>query len=249
MRRLTFGGRDGVPIWSLDGRDVFFSSDRDGKPGIYRQIADGTGSAERLTETAEGDFGHIPSSVDPKGKTLAFEVRHTPSFADSDIWILPWGTGGKPRPFLQMPGFQGHAVFSPDGKWLAYMSNELRSARQVFVQPYPSTGAKYQITTDGGDDPIWSPDGSQLFYSSNSKLFAVDVRTQPGFSFGKPQPLPISGFLQRLGQPPDYDITPDGKQFLVVLPASQNETNQRSTAQIDIVLNWFEELKQRVPVK
>src|SRR5262249_6973248 len=150
----------------------------------------------------------------------------------------------KPKPLLVQPQSQFNAVFSPDGRWLAYASNELEftGRPEIFVQPYPLTGAKYKITTDGGGDPLWSPDGKELFYSWDSKLFAVEVRTQPAFSFGKPSPLQIDGIMQR-GLPRSYDITPDGKQFLVVLPASQAGTNSQPL-QINVVLNWLEELKQ-----
>src|SRR5262245_22533296 len=118
--------------------------------------------------------------------------------------------------------------FLPMADGLAYTSNELAFTRpQIFVQPYPLTGSKYQITTKGGGEPLWSPDGRQLFYSLNSKLFAVDIRMEPAFSFGKPSPLPIDVVVQQIGNPRNYDITPDGKQFLVVLPASQTGTNQR----------------------
>src|SRR5262249_60826308 len=139
---------------------------------------------------------------------------------------------------------------SSDGRWVAYMSNELHTLGQIFVQPYP-TGAKYQITTEGGYAPQWSRDGKKLFYySANNKLSVIDIRTQPAFSFGRPSRLPILGMLQEgVSQARNYDITPDGKRVLVILPASQTEINSRSTVQINVVLNWFSELQQRVPVR
>ena len=249
-RRLTFGGNNRMPVWSPDGRYVFFRSDRDGSVGIFRQPADGTGTAERLTKAERADERHVPSLVHPSGKILAFEVRYRAG-GNSDIWLLPLDGDRTPRPFLEQPLFQAHAVFSPDGRWLAYMSNELENGiSQIFVQPYPSTGAKYQITTDGGGEPLWSPDGKQLFYyGGNARLMSVQIQTEPKFSFGKPSPLAMTGVLQEIANPRNYDITPDGKQFVVVLAASPNENNQPSTRLINVVLNWVEELKQRVPVR
>jgi Tol biopolymer transport system component len=243
-RRLTFGGNSSVPVWSRDGRYIYFRSDRDGKLGLFRQSADGTGSAERLSEAEPTDERHYPLSSD--GKVLTYELRR--GAGDSDIWMLPLDGDRKPKPLFVQPNFQSHAVFSPSGRWMAYMSNELSGFMpEIFVQPFPPTKAKYQLTTDGGGEPLWSPDGKQLFYYWNSKLLAIDVQTEPSVSFGKPSPLPITGALQQLGLPRNYDITPDGKQFIIVLAASQGQNNQPATPQINVVLNWVEELKQRVP--
>jgi len=245
LRRLTFGGENGSPVWSPDGKYVFFRSSRDGKEGIFRHLADGTGTPERLT-IAEDPTGHQPTSIDPFGRTLVFVGGRR---GDYDIFTLTLEGDRKPKPFVEVPGsLQAQAVFSPDGQWVAYMSNELQQLSQIYVQPYP-TGAKYQITTEGGYAPVWSPDGKQLFYSGNNKLLAVDIRTQPTFSYGKPSPLPIVGMVRESASPRNYDITPDGKRFLVLQQPSPSDVNSRSSVQINVVLNWFRELQQRVPVK
>ena len=130
------------------------------------------------------------------------------------------------------------------------MSNEFDYGfPQIFVQSYPVPGSKYQITKEGGGEPVWSPNGKELIYYFNSKLFSVDVRTDRAFSFGKASPLPIEGIVQQVGQSRNYDITPDGNRFVVVLPGSQISNNQRQAPQINVVVNWFEELKQRAPVR
>jgi hypothetical protein len=119
----------------------------------------------------------------------------------------------------------------------------------VLVEPYPRTGAKYQITTGGGEYPLWSLDGKQLFYEWSGKLFALDVRTEPSFSVGSPTELPIKGTLHPVPGLRNYDVTKDGR-FLVVLPATASSDAAKSPApQINVVLNWLEELKQRVPVR
>jgi Tol biopolymer transport system component len=123
------------------------------------------------------------------------------------------------------------------------------------VQSFPPTGAKFQVSTGGGRNPLWSPDGKQLFYlqteadrSETSQVVSVDVQTQPGFVIGKTTPLPIKGIIGPIG-PRSYDISPDGKYFVVVMPASQADPDKGPPQQINITLNWFEELKQRVPVR
>jgi serine/threonine-protein kinase len=239
LRRLTFGGRDTYPHWSVDGKDVIFSSQSES--GLFRQSADGTGSADRLTSSEPGVI-HIPTSEHPSSRMLAF--LFWPPDAVVSIWMRPREGDTKPVRFLDTPARD--AVFSPDGKWLAYVTSN-----QVYVQSYPA-GSKYQITTDGGLFPLWSADGSQLFYatSQRDKLFSVAVQTGTSFSFSKPSPVPMpAGVLLGTTSARNYDITPDGKQFIVVMPVPQAAPLQRSNLQFEFVQNWLEELKQRVPIK
>jgi serine/threonine protein kinase/WD40 repeat protein len=251
LQRLTFGSKNSNPIWSRpDGKYVFFTSDREGNSALFRQLADGTGMAEALT-TGEKDIFPLAESAEPSGKVLAFTKRRGSGAA---IWFLPLDGDRTATQLVKQPnGAQSHAAFSPNGRWLAYTSTELRAnSPQIFVQPYPATGAKYQVTTDGGTYPLWSqPDGKQLFYVWNDQLYVVDVRTETPFSVSKPSTVPITGIIQPPRSQRNYDITPDGKQFVVVLLASaQGEPNLRlPRAQINIELNWFRELQERVPVK
>ena len=248
LQRLTFGNKNSNPVWSRpDGKYLFFTSDRDGESVLYQQLADGTGVAEALT-TPEKDVLPLAESVESSGKVLAFTKRQG---AQASVWFLPLDGDRKPKPLVNAPsGAQSHAAFSSNGRWLAYTSTELRADRpQIFVQPYPSTGEKHQVSTDGGTYPLWSPDGKQLFYLWDDQFYVVDVRTETPFSVSKPSKLPITGIIQPPRSQRNYDITPDGKQFLaVVLASAQGETNLRlPRAQLNVVLNWFEELKQRVP--
>jgi hypothetical protein len=144
-----------------------------------------------------------------------------------------------------------HSTFSPDGKWLAYASTEIGNRREIFVQPFPPTGAKYQVSTDGGTTPLWSPDGSQLYWvKAGQQLIAVDVRTEPTFSAGKTVVLPIEAvFGAGLFGETNYDVTPDGKFVVVTQAASAGNMNRQPIQGIEVVLNWVDELKQRLPSK
>jgi hypothetical protein len=133
-------------------------------------------------------------------------------------------------------------AFSPDGHWLAYISDE--SGRyEVYVQPYPGPGGKTQISTDGGTEPVWNRNGRELFYRSGEKMMAVDITTQPSFSAGKPKMLFQGPYLPTGTTVPFYDVSPDGGRFLMLSPAEPTTP----LTQIVVVQNWFEELKQRVP--
>ena len=247
LRRLTFGGKNRFPIWSHDGRYVIFSSDREGANGLFRQRADGIGPIERLTKAEPGTI-HTAQSADPSGKALAFSVNRR---GGGGIWVLPLdGSDRQPRPFAEVPNsIQTTAAFSRDGRWLAYMSTELKRP-QLFLQSYPNPGTKYQITTEGGGMPVWSPDSKQLVYLGGPNQYvALDIRTEPTFSSGKPVPLPLEKIVQPLPGQRNYDIAPDGKLLVVMPDFSQSESSPSSTLQINVVLNWFEELKHRLPVQ
>ncbi len=155
-----------------------------------------------------------------------------------------------PKPLITAASNQHYTAFSPNGKWMAYTSNESGNTFEVFVQPFPLTGAKYQITTAGGRTPVWSSDGRQLFYVDipSNRIVGIDVRTDSGFSFGAPTAVPLDGG-QFIAPGRNFDITPDGKQFVVVRAPSSPEQGKRTAQQIVVVVNWFDELKQRVPTR
>jgi serine/threonine-protein kinase len=258
-RQLTFAGRNRSPIWTPDGRRVTFTSDRDGNSSLFWQAADGSGTAERLLK-GEATTAWRPEAWAPDGKTLAF----VPDGGIADIWTLTLGGESKLKKLVESPANKRYTEFSRDGRWFAYSSTEARpdpSTFDIFVQPFPTTGAKYRLTTTGARSAVWSPDGKELYYAETridspngaGHLVAVDIRTQPTFSFGKPTPLPIGEGVQFAGTGRQYDITPDGKQFVVALDASTSATpggtRRPPPTQINVVLNWSEELKARVPVK
>jgi eukaryotic-like serine/threonine-protein kinase len=178
--------------------------------------------------------------LSPDGQLLAYcEGNPTTAW---DIWVLRM-SDRKAQPFLRTPANEVAARFSPDGRWLAYVSDE-SGPWEVYVQPYPGPGGKWQISTEGGTEPTWNPNGRELFYPNGDKMMAVDISTQAGFSAGKPLVL-FEGPYQPGGAPvANYAVSPDGQRFLMVKPVDQE---QPAPTQINVVLNWFEELKRRVP--
>jgi serine/threonine-protein kinase len=159
-RRLTFGGNNRFPVWSADGTRVAFQSDRDGDRAIFWQLADGSGPAERLTTPLDGT-AHVPESWSPRGDSLLFSVEKG---SGAELWVFarhertaePFGGVRSSMPI--------GAVFSPDGKWVAYSSDD-RSRQTIYVQPFPATGAKYQFPAKDRDTPchpVWSPDGKEI---------------------------------------------------------------------------------------
>jgi Tol biopolymer transport system component/predicted Ser/Thr protein kinase len=250
-RRLTLQGTgtNRYPIWSSDSTRVAFQSDREGDLGIFWQLADGTGTAERLTKPDKG-VTHIPDSWSPDGQTFSFTEEKGDA---GTVWTYSL-RDRKATVFAEAPGpglLLGRSVFSPDGRWVAYQAIG-SSGASIYVQPFPPAATRYQIPQDGGvQHPLWSPDGKELFYGGAAPgLFgSVSVTTQPSLSFGSPVRATESGFNTA---PPSnvrpYDILPDGKHFLGVVLAGQTQTGT-GPQQIQVVLNWFEDVKQRAPVR
>jgi Tol biopolymer transport system component len=244
--RFTFEGSFNLlPVWTPDGKRIVFESNKEGPSNLFWQLADGSGGLERLTTS---EHIHVPSSWSRDGQLLAFiEINPT---TQRDIWVLRMG-GPSPgsgqvheaQPFLRTPFTESAPRFSPDGRWLAYVSDE--SGRfEVYVQPYPGPGGKWQVSTEGGTEPVWNPNGRELFYRSSDKMMAVDIATQPGFAPGKPRMLFEGHYAPTLATSPNYEVTSDGQRFLMLKPSESAGT---APTQINVVLNWFEELKRRVP--
>ena len=252
-RRLTFEGKNRFPIWSSDGDHIAFQSDRQGDLGIFWQRADGTEPAARLT-TPEPGTSHAPESWSPDGKRFLFrELKgSTVSLWTFSLQDKKAATFGDVKSSALTS-----AMFSPDGRWVAYEfytgSADLAvvsAGDGIFVQPFPTTGAKYQISSGTGIHPLWSLDGRELMYAprSSAALTAVSVTTQPAFALGNPQSVPRGGLVVGGPQlPRRYDMMRDGR-LLGIAPVSQTQS-VAVTPEIEVVLNWFEELKSRVPTK
>ncbi|MFI5181323.1 MAG: protein kinase [Thermoanaerobaculia bacterium] len=244
LSRSTAEGGFLRPAWTPDGKRVAFSFSPGGKSSyhVFWQSADGSTPPERLTSETLAQQ-EDPSSFSPDGSLLLLNVLNMSdtSLAKTgwDIFVLPLSGERALRPFLQTKYQEEGARFSPDGLWVAYYSDE--SGRyEVFVRPYPGPGGKWQISTDGGGDPRWSRSGRELFYRSGDKMMSVDVETKPTFRPGRPRALFEGSFL---GTYDSYDVTPDGKRFLMIKP----DPAESGPAHVNVVLNWFEEVKRRVP--
>jgi Tol biopolymer transport system component len=254
LSRLTFeGNTNQLPAWTPDGKRIAFQSNKDGPLNIFWQLADGSGGLERLTTS---EYAQAPHSWSPDGQLLAFNEVNP--ITGRVIWVLrmdgpssgsgqvPSGGSSQSRKaqlFLGTPLLQSAPRFSPDGRWLAYVSDE-SGRSEIYVQPYPGPGGKWQISTEGGTEPVWNPKGRELFYRSGAKILAVDIATQPNFAAGKPRMLFEGHYQPTPATSPNYDVSSDGQRFLMLKPIEQE---QAAPTQINVVLNWFEELKQKVP--
>jgi Tol biopolymer transport system component len=240
MRRLTFGGRNQFPIWSRNGQHIVFQSDHEGGQAIFRQRADGTGTPERLTASETG-VTQTPDVGWPSGDGFLFS---TTKGGETTVWSFSM-KDRKATPFGGLKDAQPVTpVFSPDGRWIAYTSVEA-GLNQVFVQPVPMTGAKYQVSKKGGHHPLWSPDGRELVYDVTAGLSeTVSVTFDPTFSIGQPRVWPRGSMLFAGGSSPrPVDMAPDGRILGAVALGDSPQAPD-----IHVVLNWVDELKKRLPL-
>jgi len=234
--RFTFDPAfDSNPIWSPDGNRIVFMSDRKArlKYDLYLKDVSGARDEEVLFESNEYKR---PTSWSADGRFLAYTRSDGPT-GKADIWILPLSGERKPFPFIQTSQFdESRARFSPDGRFVAYDSDESGS-RQVYVTSFPGPGGKQQVSTNSGEDPVWRRDGKELFFLSEGKLMAAEVKANgSGLDISNPQLLfdAHSGF----GPWAHYDVTPDGKRFLVAT------VGEGGSAPMTLVVNWTADLKK-----
>jgi dipeptidyl aminopeptidase/acylaminoacyl peptidase len=240
MTKMTTDGESHDPVWTPDGKRIAFRSWQVGGMTMWWMPADRSAAAERLTEGTR----HSPVSFSPDGKFLAFDEKN-PNTSD-DVRTVAIQDGSV-RPVADTRFAEGSAKFSPDGRWIAYSSDE--SGRpQIYVQAFPGPGPKIQISNDGGTDPVWRRSGGQLFYRSFNRMMAVSVTTSPAFRASTPRVLWEARYSRGLGSScgmpgvgsSNYDVTADGQRFLMVRDDDDNVTATR----IVVVLNWVEELKR-----
>jgi len=247
LTRLTFeAGREEKPVWTPDGQRVVFSWSPPGQPfNLYWRRADGTGETQRLTESTNEQTAW---SWHPDGKVLAFIQQEPGRF--SDIMLLTVdgdeATGWKPRTptvFLNSPASERNPAFSPDGKWIAYTSNE-SSRDEVYVRPFPGPGGKWQVSTDGGDYPAWSPTKRELYYGAPPVFMAVPYSTD-GSSFRAERPVALTDVA--VGRRPRWSnmaVHPDGQRWAAAAGANESATKLDS---VKLMFNVFDELRRLAP--
>jgi len=190
-----------------------------------------------------------PASWSPDGRVLAFVTNDGAHRASSeltglDIWWASLDDLTHPHLFLKTKFDEGPPVFSPDGRWLAYASNE-SGRTEIYVQPFPGPGERVQISTDGGNEVTWPRLGHQLFYRSANVMMAVDVSAGRRFSAGQPRRLFEGDFAKSTAFWPNYDVSADGQRFLMI----RTIDDRTPPTPINVIVNWQEELKQRVPTR
>ena len=234
--RLIGEGLAAIPIWSPDGKRLLFSWAKSLVLNLYWQPYDGSLPRERLTTS---EYIQYAGSWSSDGKTVALTENHNPLYKIAMLDV----PSGRVTPFLNSPFNEQYPEFSPDGRWIAYSSNE-SERDEVCVRPFPGPGMKHQVSNQGGIQPLWARNGKQLFYRWQDQVWVADVLTEGGFATTKPRLLfekagYSSGFPIR-----GYDLSLDGKRFLMVKLDQRKPT---PVTEMILVQNWFEELKQKVP--
>jgi serine/threonine-protein kinase len=184
----------------------------------------------------------MPGAASLDGKVVLYGEDNPQS--GWDIWSVELSGNHKSQPFLQGPFNETAPAFSPDGRWLAYVSNE-SGRNEIYIRPFPGPGQKWQLSTDGGEEPVWAHSGKELFYTNGDKMLATAITTRRSspqvFEAGSPYVL-FEGRYEHSRAPwPDFDVSPDDQRLLMV--------REETATRINVVLNLFEELKQELPAK
>ena len=250
-RLTTDDAFDGRPLWHPDGRRVAFRSDRNGQPEVFWQAADGSGTAERLLTIDESVTDIVPYDWSPDGATLF--VSATFRETGSDVGMVSIEGPGTWEPLIQTAARETWPTISPDGRWLAYASNETGSF-EVYVQRFPELEGKQPISVGGGTLPHWSADGSELFYGRGGPPDAMmrvtiegDEGDPPSLTVGTPERLLGWRYLLPGVGIRHYDVSPEGQRFLMITTGGSADAGA-GIAEINVVLNWTQELLERVPI-
>jgi Tol biopolymer transport system component len=230
--RFTFDQRnDQLPIWSPDGTKLIFSSDRSGKLVPYLKASSGASNEEPVGGEWTGSTTPTDWSADGRFVLLNSLVNKT----GYDLWVLPMQGDGKAFPFLQTEFNERNGKFSPNGRYVAYESSESGNY-EVYVQPFPEKHSKWQVSVKGGSNPVWSRDGKELFYiDADRKLMGTDVSTGAKFEHGIAKQL----FEVTVRGPLNYDVSRDGKRFLMSQPLASNVTQSMT-----LIVNWYTAVKK-----
>jgi serine/threonine-protein kinase len=246
MTRLTSDpAADEYPVWTPDGRRLAFASTREGTFNLFWRAADGTGVVERLTESTNVQ---LPTAVSPDGTRLLFHWFGDGVGADVGMLTLD-GQADAERLFATAFNERTPEI-SPDGRWIAYQS-DVSGRGEIYVRPFPNVDdGRWQVSASGGMKPLWGPDGRELFYLTNDGiLMGVQMQTDPTLVVGRADMVSQTGYFTG-GTGRNFDITPDGSRFLMIKVASLRDVDDpfEGLTRIQVVENWFEELRQRVPI-
>jgi Tol biopolymer transport system component len=220
------------PVWTPDGTRVLFRT----STGMYWIASDGSGHPQAIAGAVSGD---IPCSVAPDGDTLAFMRQNAQT--SRDVYVLSLGGQSRPRPVVNTPAFEGGAQFSPNGHWMAYASDE-SGQMQVYVRPFPGPDRRWQVSTQGGTQPLWSRNGKEIFYRVGNKMMVVDVSAGVDITLSQPRQLFEQRYVFQNVSVANYDVSSDGQRFVMI-------KDEAGSGRLNVVLNWQEELKQRVPTR
>ena len=208
---LVVGPVNWAPMWTPDGERLVFIVSGDRGDAVYWRRADGTGNAEHLIDTRAAEGWNAGGA----------QMRFLTLTGNRDYGISLFDMASRTvTPLVDLPGSAQHSSsMSPDGKWMAYASNET-GRYEVWIEPFPRTGARHQVTRDGGSHPLWLPDGQSLYFDRDHQMFQLAVNTKDMSSSIEPIPLPIKGFAQAEYRR-QFDLMPDGRQFLVLFPMAR----------------------------
>jgi serine/threonine-protein kinase len=231
-------GSSQAPLFTPDGLRVIYRGTRKGTRNLYWRAVDGSGDEERLTN--KPDVAQTPTSISRDGRWLFFNENDPTNAAGVGSWMLRLDGDREPvRLFSQSEG-ENDTQISPDGKWIAFQA-PVSSRQEIFVAPFPAAAPRRQVSTDGGSEPLWSRDGRELYFQSGAKLMSVSISAGAPLSASVPRLVHQGWFLRTITGNTSYDITPDGSRFLRI----QQVTPARPITQLELVLNWFEEMSQR----
>jgi len=230
-RLTTDGAVNERPEWTPDGKRVLYRTGRDTRAALWWRTADLSEPEKPLLANPQSDF--YEGVITPDGKNIVYQL----DTAGADIMYRGLEGDTIPKPVATTAFIESMARVSPDGRWVAYVTTE-SGAAQVVVQPFPGPGPRTQVSNDGGREPVWAPDGRRLYYRDNQHLVAATFSTNPSFSVTSREVLFDDPFVRGSLPHADYDISPDGKNFLMLKPTGET--------QVTIVYNWLDEVRAQL---
>ena len=248
--RVTFSANNRFyPIWTRDGTRLTHADGTNATTRLLSTLADGSGGTEMLLDVGPRNF---PSSWSPDGKVLALYINGPTN--TRDVAVLQINDEKRaPTPVVATPFEERGAIFSPNGRWIAYVSNKT-GQNDIFARPYPGPGAEVTVSAGGGQEPAWGPSGKELFYRHDGKMLVVRIdETAAALTVGAPTRVFEDPYRLDTGGAnggmANYDIAPDGKRFVMVEEPKTSNSATGQPVRLNVVLNWVDELKRRVPTK